>query len=91
MWSTTADAEFEETSPRQRIMAEGNSRFDYPVGLDILDHLKSDYGYDIFKVAEAGAHALLGRPRAALSFTPPHGYQGLGTRLSGGSRETTAD
>lgn len=35
-------------------MAEGDSWFDYPVRLDILDHLKRDYRYEIFKVAEAG-------------------------------------
>jgi hypothetical protein len=54
LWSTTVDAQFEEASPQQRIVAEGDSWFDYPVGLDILDHLKRDYRYDIFKVAEAG-------------------------------------
>jgi hypothetical protein len=54
LWSTTVDARFEEASTQQRIVAEGDSWFDYPVGLDILDHLKRDYRYDIFKVAEAG-------------------------------------
>ena len=54
LWSTTADVRFEEASPRQRIVAEGDSWFDYPVELDILDHLKRDYRYEIFKVAEAG-------------------------------------
>lgn len=54
LWSTTVDARFEEASTQQRIVAEGDSWFDYSVGLDILDHLKRDYRYDIFKVAEAG-------------------------------------
>jgi hypothetical protein len=54
LWSTTEDAQFEEASPQRRVVAEGDSWFDYPVGLDILDHLKREYGYDIFKVAEAG-------------------------------------
>jgi hypothetical protein len=54
LWSTTVDARFEEASTQQRIVAEGDSWFDYPVGLDILDHLRRDYRYDIFKVAEAG-------------------------------------
>jgi len=54
LWSTTSDAQFEEALPHQRIVAEGDSWFDYPVGLDILDHLKRDYPYEIFKVAEAG-------------------------------------
>jgi hypothetical protein len=36
LWSTTVDAQFEEASPQQRIVAEGDSWFDYPVGLDIL-------------------------------------------------------
>jgi hypothetical protein len=54
LWSTTVDARFEEASTQQRIVAEGDSWFDYPVGLDILDHLRRDYRYDIFKVAESG-------------------------------------
>jgi len=53
LWSTPADTQFAEASS-QRIVAEGDSWFDYPVGLDILDHLKRDHGYDIYKVAEAG-------------------------------------
>jgi hypothetical protein len=54
LWSTTVDARFEDASTQLRIVAEGDSWFDYPVGLDILDHLKRDYRYEIFKVAEAG-------------------------------------
>ena len=46
--------EHKEASPQQRIVAEADSWFDYPVGLDILDHRKRDYGYGNFKVAEAG-------------------------------------
>lgn len=33
LWSTTIDAQFEEASPQQRIVAEGDSWFDYPVRL----------------------------------------------------------
>jgi lysophospholipase L1-like esterase len=36
------------------IVAEGDSWFDYPPGLDILDNLKQKYKYKIHKVAEAG-------------------------------------
>lgn len=54
LWSTTVDAKFDASPQQQRIVAEGDSWFDYPVGLDILDQLKRAYGYDIFKVAEAG-------------------------------------
>lgn len=38
----------------QLIVAEGDSWFDYPPGLDILDNLKRKYKYNIYKVAEAG-------------------------------------
>jgi hypothetical protein len=36
------------------IVAEGDSWFDYPPGLDILDHLKRDYRMKIIKLARAG-------------------------------------
>lgn len=36
------------------IVAEGDSWFDYPPGLDVLDNLKRKYKYNIYKVAEAG-------------------------------------
>lgn len=36
------------------IVAEGDSWFDYPPGLDILDNLKRNHGYKIHKVAQAG-------------------------------------
>jgi hypothetical protein len=36
------------------IVAEGDSWFDYPPGLDILDNLKRRHNYNIYKVAEAG-------------------------------------
>src|SRR5438093_1069529 len=36
------------------IVAEGDSWFDYPVGIDILDHLKRTYRYNILKFAEHG-------------------------------------
>lgn len=36
------------------IVAEGDSWFDYPPGLDILDNLKRKFKYNIYKVAKAG-------------------------------------
>src|SRR5215210_6588891 len=54
LWSTEADAQFDEAPSQNRIVAEGDSWFDYDPMLDILDHLKLEYGYDIFKVAQAG-------------------------------------
>jgi hypothetical protein len=40
--------------PRPVVVAEGDSWFDYAPGLDILDFLKGDYGYDIHKFASGG-------------------------------------
>lgn len=40
--------------PANVIVAEGDSWFDYPPGLDILDNLKKKYKHKIYKVAEAG-------------------------------------
>jgi len=54
LWSTPALASFETTSPSKRLVAEGDSWFDYLPGLDILDQLKRKYGYEIYKLAEAG-------------------------------------
>jgi lysophospholipase L1-like esterase len=54
LWSTPTLSVFESADPAVRIVAEGDSWFDYPLGLDILDNLKRQYGYEIFKVAEAG-------------------------------------
>ncbi|WP_435011020.1 hypothetical protein P12x_002312 [Tundrisphaera lichenicola] len=36
------------------ILAEGDSWFDYPPGLDLLDQLKLQYRYDIVSLAKAG-------------------------------------
>lgn len=54
IWSTPETALFATAAPARRIVAEGDSWFDYPVGLDVLDCLKRDHGYEIFKVAQAG-------------------------------------
>jgi len=42
-----AHATFDAVAPRAVVVAEGDSWFDYTPGLDILDFLKGDYGYDI--------------------------------------------
>lgn len=49
-----ARAAFAADSVPVAIVAEGDSWFDYAPGLDILDHLKHDYGYRIIKHAAAG-------------------------------------
>jgi hypothetical protein len=36
------------------LVAEGDSWFDYPVGTDIIDCLRSHYGYEIINYAKAG-------------------------------------
>ncbi len=41
-------------APAMTIVAEGDSWFDYPPGLDILDQLKLRHKYDIVKLAQAG-------------------------------------
>lgn len=54
LWAEPADAELEKASPTARLVAEGDSWFDYPIGLDILDSLKKHHEYKIYKVADAG-------------------------------------
>jgi lysophospholipase L1-like esterase len=44
----------ENIASEQFLVAEGDSWFDYAPGLDILDHLKRDYNYQIRKLSEAG-------------------------------------
>ena len=39
---------------RPRLVAEGDSWFDYPPGLDILDHLRRTHKYPIIKLSKAG-------------------------------------
>jgi hypothetical protein len=68
LWSTTIDAQSEEASTQQRV-AEGDSWFDHPVRLDILDHLERDYRYYIFKVAEASGQVRVGSLRPTLAQT----------------------
>lgn len=54
LWSADPDVELEDALLSTRLVAEGDSWFDYPPGLDILDLLKKNHGYSIFKVADAG-------------------------------------
>jgi hypothetical protein len=51
---TTLSALAETAEASKIVVAEGDSWFDYPPGLDILDNLKQKYKYKIHKVAEAG-------------------------------------
>lgn len=54
LWSEDSNIELFAATPKQKIVAEGDSWFDYPPGLDILDNLKKKHGYKIYKVSEAG-------------------------------------
>lgn len=54
LWAGDPGARLRGAAPERRLVAEGDSWFDYPPGLDLLDNLKQSFGYDIFKVAEAG-------------------------------------
>ncbi len=53
LWTQQTTMALDATPVAQRLVAEGDSWFDYPVGLDVLDHLKG-FGYAIFKVADHG-------------------------------------
>ena len=54
LWPKPFDIELASVSSKKRLVAEGDSWFDYPPGLDILDNLKLNHRYMIYKVAEAG-------------------------------------
>jgi lysophospholipase L1-like esterase len=54
LWSGDQDARLASAPPRKRLVAEGDSWFDYMPGIDILDHLKAIHRYEIYKVARAG-------------------------------------
>lgn len=54
LWSQPAGPELFAAPPNKRLVAEGDSWFDYPPGLDILDNLKLHLGYKIYKIAESG-------------------------------------
>lgn len=54
LWAEDMDFELESAGPRVKLVAEGDSWFDYPPSLDLLDNLKRDHGYRVFKIAEAG-------------------------------------
>jgi len=54
LWAETADVELAAVAPARKIVAEGDSWFDYPFELDVLDNLKRDWDYKIYRVAEAG-------------------------------------
>jgi hypothetical protein len=43
-----------KAAPEQRVVAEGDSWFDYAPGIDILDNLKGRHKLAVYKVAEAG-------------------------------------
>jgi lysophospholipase L1-like esterase len=54
LWSGDQDRRLRAAPPGKRLVAEGDSWFDYLPGIDILDHLKAIHGYEIYKVARAG-------------------------------------
>ena len=54
LWGGDLEAKMKAVPSEKRIVAEGDSWFDYPPGLDILDQLKRSHKYEIYKVAEAG-------------------------------------
>lgn len=54
LWAESFDVELDAASPNERLVAEGDSWFDYSPGFDILDNLKMEHGYKIYKVCDAG-------------------------------------
>lgn len=54
LWAEDMQTEMEAADDRVKLVAEGDSWFDYPPSLDLLDNLKRDYKYKIYKLAEAG-------------------------------------
>ena len=54
LWSEDQDVELEGVVIEKRIVAEGDSWFDYPPGLSILDHLKDKYEYKIKNISHYG-------------------------------------
>lgn len=54
VWAEDADVGMESVERPQRIVAEGDSWFDYPPGLDILTQLRRRHKYCIYRVSEAG-------------------------------------
>jgi len=54
LWSLDLEQLLGDAPQNLRIVAEGDSWFDYPIGVDILDHLRMVHGYAVYKVAKAG-------------------------------------
>jgi hypothetical protein len=54
LWAEDPSVEILKAAPERRIVAEGDSWFDYAPGVDILDNLKGRHKFAIYKVAEAG-------------------------------------
>jgi subtilisin family serine protease len=59
-WRQHQEHEFESSAPaalaqRVRLVAEGDSWFDFPPGVDVIDALRRKYGYDIRNLSKAGA------------------------------------
>jgi hypothetical protein len=54
LWAEEPTAYMLKAAPERRIVAEGDSWFDYAPGFDILDNLKGKHKFAIYKVAEAG-------------------------------------
>lgn len=54
LWGSPAGGAEAVGQARPQLVAEGDSWFDYPPGLDILDHLKRTHKYPITKLSKAG-------------------------------------
>ncbi len=54
LWAQDMETELESASDKVRLVAEGDSWFDYPPTLDLLDNLRREHGYRIYKIAEHG-------------------------------------
>ena len=55
LWDGDLDAAMLASSPKSRLVAEGDSWFDYPPDLDILDQLKKRHHYAIEQFAQYGS------------------------------------
>lgn len=53
--SAAAVADAAATPKKFRLLADGDSWFDYPLGKDILDYLNNNFGHPVTKLAKAGS------------------------------------
>ena len=105
LWSQDMQTEMEAADDRVRLVAEGDYWFDYPPSLDLLDNLKRDYNYKIYKLAEAGdtlenlvygtkyRRSDFGRkpPQILLALRALRKYQPKALLFSGGGNDVAGD